>query len=112
MDNRTLIVLGLLGVCAFIVFLTWLRRRHQPDNIAFHVVRNPSPVERQIMWNSLTPREKQVAILAAKGQRNADIARALNITDNTVDSHVKRIYRKLDVHNRAALATAIAPFID
>ena len=52
----------------------------------------------------LSAREKQVLGLVAKGLPIADVARALEISANTVSSHVKNIYRKRKVCSRAEAA--------
>lgn len=52
----------------------------------------------------LTPREKEVLSLIARGLRNTDVAQALNITDSTVASYIKTIYRKLGISSRAEAA--------
>ena len=57
---------------------------------------------------SLSPRETEIATLVAAGQRNRDVAAALFLSEKTVESHLSRIYDKLGVHSRAALATIIA----
>lgn len=49
----------------------------------------------------LTRREREVLELMVRGATNARIAAELVITEGTVKSHVKRILRKLRVHNRA-----------
>lgn len=49
----------------------------------------------------LTPREKEVLALISRGLRNIDVARSLNIAESTVASHIKTIYRKLDISSRA-----------
>lgn len=48
---------------------------------------------------TLSPRERQVAILLAEGKTAADIAAQLHISPNTVDVHRRNIMRKLDLHN-------------
>ena len=50
---------------------------------------------------TLTDREHEVIERIAAGEGNAAIARALHITEATVKAHVKHIFRKLDVANRA-----------
>ena len=56
---------------------------------------------------TLNEREIEVLRLFALGLTNADIARRLFVSQNTVKWYVKNIYRKLDAHSRAkALARA------
>jgi ATP/maltotriose-dependent transcriptional regulator MalT len=56
----------------------------------------------------LSAREREVATLVAAGKRNRDVAAALFVSEKTVESHLARIYDKLGVRSRAALATIIA----
>ena len=49
----------------------------------------------------LTERELEVMQLIAVGATNAEIAQELHITVGTAKNHVKNIYSKLNVHNRA-----------
>jgi DNA-binding NarL/FixJ family response regulator len=49
---------------------------------------------------NLTEREIEVLKLAANGYTNRDIGAALVISDRTVQSHLARIYRKLNVNTR------------
>ena len=53
---------------------------------------------------ALTVREHEVFDFVAHGTPNADIARALFVSEGTVKSHVQRIYRKLGVSSRAEAA--------
>ena len=50
----------------------------------------------------LTPREREVVRLLAAGLTYAQMAQALGISLHTVCSHIKNLYRKLDVHNAPA----------
>jgi DNA-binding CsgD family transcriptional regulator len=52
---------------------------------------------------SLTPRERQVATLAAEGMSNREIAKTLFVTVKTVEYHLKHSYRKLGVTSRVGL---------
>lgn len=45
----------------------------------------------------LTPREREVLALMAEGRANADIARALFVTEAAVNKHVSNIFQKLDL---------------
>lgn len=56
----------------------------------------------------LSPRETEVIELIVQGLRNKEIAAALNITENTVQVHLRNLFTKLDVHDRtAALRVAL-----
>lgn len=58
-------------------------------------------------WMLLTPSERGVAALVAKGLSNAVAAEALGIAERTVRSHKERIYAKLDVQNAVELSDFI-----
>jgi DNA-binding NarL/FixJ family response regulator len=51
--------------------------------------------------NDLTAREKEILTLLIDGQTDEKIAENLFISPQTVRSHIKNIYSKLQVHNRA-----------
>lgn len=54
--------------------------------------------------SDLTPAEEQVALLVAEGRTNREVAAALFLSIHTVDAHLRRVYRKLDVRSRTELA--------
>jgi PAS domain S-box-containing protein len=56
----------------------------------------------------LTPREKEIAEMVAIGLPNKTIAAQLDISSWTVSAHIRRVFAKLDLHSRAALAARIA----
>ncbi|WP_345624575.1 AAA family ATPase [Streptomyces ziwulingensis] len=51
----------------------------------------------------LSPSEQRVAVLAAKGDTNQQIAHNLSVTVSTVEQHLTRIYRKLQLAGRGDL---------
>ena len=53
----------------------------------------------------LTPREREVAALLARGLTNREIASELVISEGTAANHVERILNKLGLHSRAQVAT-------
>jgi DNA-binding NarL/FixJ family response regulator len=53
---------------------------------------------------TLTPREAEVLSLVGRGLRVADVATALDLAPSTVSSHVKAVYRKLNISSRAEAA--------
>ena len=54
--------------------------------------------------DQLTPTEFQVLRIIGQGKSNDEIAEVMFISKNTVRSHIKSIYAKLDTHSRLQLA--------
>lgn len=52
----------------------------------------------------LTAREREVALLAAKGLKNSEIAKKLTVSESTVRFHLRAVFQKLDIDRRAKLA--------
>jgi non-specific serine/threonine protein kinase len=65
------------------------------------VVPKAAPAE---PWIDLTPRERVVAQLIARGLTNRQIAAELGIADRTADTHVSHLLRKLGVASRLDVA--------
>jgi DNA-binding CsgD family transcriptional regulator len=58
--------------------------------------------------DSLTPSERRVVELAAAGGTNREIAQTLFVTEKTVETHLGRAFRKLDVSSRRQLPEVLA----
>ena len=58
--------------------------------------------------SALTKRELEVAAQVAQGRTSRQIADALIVVERTVETHLERIYAKLEIHSRAQLATWLA----
>src|SRR5207247_9378884 len=56
----------------------------------------------------LSAAERQVADLAASGATNKEIAAALFMSVKTLEAHLSRVYRKLNVRSRTELASHIS----
>lgn len=67
----------------------------------------PKPASTTQTDSTLTERELEVLQLAAKGERNKEMAYKLGITERTVKAHLQSIYQKFGVDSRAA-AVAVA----
>lgn len=59
-----------------------------------------TPPSQPVALNELTPREREVLILLARGLSNAQIADQLVVSRGTVKTHVERVLMKLDLHDR------------
>jgi len=55
----------------------------------------------------LSVREREVMLLAAKGLANKVIARDLNVAEGTVKLHLHKVYQKLGIKSRFALAVRV-----
>jgi DNA-binding CsgD family transcriptional regulator len=63
-------------------------------------------------WAELTDAERRVAALAATGTTNRQIADRLSVTVSTVEQHLTKIYRKLNVRRRADLPASLMQTLD
>jgi DNA-binding CsgD family transcriptional regulator len=68
-----------------------------------------TPAAQRLLYPALTPRERQVAALAAEGLGNREIAARLGMTSKTAANHLNAIYSKLAVSDRVELAQMYAP---
>ena len=81
-----------------------------PGPIGPHVVLVQSQVdtaERRLVDAGLTPRQIEVAIQLSEGGTNAAIAARLGVAEGTLRKHLERIYRALDVTDRASAIARI-----
>jgi len=71
-----------------------------PPSVASIVVRHLSEKSSGVPDDDLTSREMQVLCLLAEGLSNHQIARRLNLSVRTIESHLTRVYAKLGVGSR------------
>jgi len=62
------------------------------------IVAGPTPMSIRPLY--LTPREIDVLNLSIRGYSDREVAAALGITENTVNTHFRKIFRRLGVNNR------------
>ena len=78
---------------------TWLSRNIMDKLAALRSSQTP-PTGRPQPVVELTPREREVIELIARGKSDAAIAQSLSLSRNTVRNHVARLYAKIGAHNR------------
>lgn len=83
-------------------------------NLARRLLRRLRPTSPMLTWDAagvrdkLSDREQEVLKMVACGYTSAEIGLQLAISHQTVNAHVKNIYRKLRVHSRAEASTFAA----
>ena len=77
-------------------------KEEPPTPVSEH---QPPPDERT---EKLTRREREVALLVARGLSNRQIASELSVSRSTANNHVARILRKLGLRSRAQIATWVS----
>ena len=80
----------------------WAERARSELAATGATIRRPAPPAH----SELTPQERTVAQLVATGLTNREIAERLFVTTNTVETHLRHIFQKLDVRSRTQLAIA------
>jgi len=58
------------------------------------------PLEKEEKWVELTPREQEILRQLVKGLTNKEISTTTNLAVDTVKTHLRNIYQKLQVKNR------------
>lgn len=78
---------------------------------AQHRVRSNDPAMQKdrATWHSLSAREQEVARAVREGLTDKDIARRLAVGVPTVRTYLRRIFDKLGIERRSALAAAVPP---
>ena len=73
--------------------------------------KNEKTLNKNVNIDALTPKEKEVLALVAKGASNQEIADKLCVRDVTVKTHLNSVFKKLKVTNRTQ-AVLLAMQID
>lgn len=86
-------------------------RQDPPDGVLLDVVignvRCQLTEHAETLMVSLSPRERQIARMVAAGRTNQAMASALDISVWTVSTHMRRIFAKLAVSNRAEMVAHV-----
>ena len=86
--------------------------RWMETSLERYLSRRELEAARDLDFDALTPREKQVAALIARGESYQRIAAELRISGHTVKNHVRHIFDKLDVNSRVELAVLTVGIMD
>jgi DNA-binding CsgD family transcriptional regulator len=75
--------------------------------LGVHVTPSREPTPPGANLSALSKRELTIAALVHEGRTNRQIADELSISAKTVENHLARIFRRLDISSRAQLATLV-----
>ncbi len=111
-------VIGLIAVAVIIVI--WASERSYTSHWSVEVidinlgqrVKKPHEIlmekcEKLAELKDLTPRETEIMELLAEGLSYQEICQSLVLSQNTIKSHTRHLYKKVDVNNRAELSKLI-----
>lgn len=59
-------------------------------------------------WQSLTPRQQEVAVLIAEGWTNKQMAKHLSVSDETIKTHVANVLKHFKVKDRSNVRQMLA----
>jgi DNA-binding CsgD family transcriptional regulator len=82
----------------------WAERTKQELRASGERLRRRESIEAE----QLTPQELQIALQVSEGKTNKEVGAALFLSHKTVEFHLSRIYRKLDLNSRAELIRRFA----
>jgi DNA-binding NarL/FixJ family response regulator len=80
----------------------WVSRRAASIALEQLLAASEAPPHKEL----LTPREREIIRLVARGCRNSEVAAALYISEKTVKTHLSSIFRKLGARDRVQAAVA------
>ena len=103
---------GLIAV-VFVCFGIWLglTLTRNAETVVIKEVMAPSPVSfvrnsANVAATGITPRELQILELIASGLSNKEIAETIYISENTVKTHSRRLFEKLNARRRTQAVQA------
>ena len=82
----------------------WLERARTELGATGERARRSEP----LLSQELTPQELQVALVVAQGATNKEAGTRLFLSPKTIETHLGRVYRKLNVRSRTELARLLA----
>jgi DNA-binding CsgD family transcriptional regulator len=87
-----------------VLYSVYFTRRYIEQGRQITTMTDDESYETVLSQAGITSREKEILFLLLKGASNNDIAQNLYISTNTVKTHIRNIFQKLDVKSRFELA--------
>jgi DNA-binding CsgD family transcriptional regulator len=78
------------------------------DLLYLAILEQQKDAEKLMLWERLSPREKQVTALACLGHTNPEIGKLMVISTNTVKTHMRNLLEKVNVSSKAELRELFA----
>jgi DNA-binding CsgD family transcriptional regulator len=99
----------------FAFLISFADRKRKPDErtemmcrlVVTHLMTTRKRLDMLVLFNSLTKKETVISEWLMKGKTNWEIAKILDISENTVKFHMKNIFVKLNVSNRQQAVNVI-----
>ena len=125
-ENQVMYVIALVLLCMYLLVLPLVSAYRKHKGKASGANETAAPVQERVVirhvnadelqqrceaiaaQTGITPSELPVMVLLASSQTVAAISRDLSLSENTIRSHSKAIYRKLDVHSKQELIDLVA----
>jgi len=104
MTYNVFVFTPVLYILFTVLFTVYITRRYIDAQRQITAALDESSYEDILSRVGITSREKEILFLLLKGAGNNEIARDLYISTNTVKTHIRNIFQKLDVKSRFELA--------
>jgi DNA-binding CsgD family transcriptional regulator len=104
MTYNAFVFTPVLYILFTILFTVYIIKRYINTQRQIAAVNDGSSYEDILSHAGITSREKEILLLLLKGAGNNKIAQDLYISTNTVKTHIRNIFQKLDVKSRFELA--------
>lgn len=95
--------LYVLLIAALVFFANTGRSKRSTADPSLAATSPATLLQHLAVSHHLTAREVEIGALVAEGLSRADIADRLTVSQETVKTHAKHLYQKLDVHSRTEL---------
>lgn len=99
-----------LIVVTFIFFIRFAPTLNESSIDSAKSTSNYEALSRIADKRGLTARETEIVLLVSQGYSAKTIAEMLYLSPETIRTHIKRIYRKLEVHSKQDIIKLVNPY--